>query len=150
MGTILCKEMKKLNQYINEKYLIDNSVKPVTYVDVKKYKKGIDSINEILRREKDMNYQMSIVTAYRNQNVNLDVATNNTKEKLIICRWICSILIEWDKGIKFFTKEILFRGIFDDINILHAFIVDRYNNLSFDTPIKQHYKHYLELYNIDV
>lgn len=151
MGTILCKEMKKLNQYINEKYLIDNSVKSTTYVDVKKYKKVIDSINSILREPKiDIDYQISVVTAFKNRNVNLDNVSFNTKEKLIICRWVCSVLIEWDEGIKFFAKEILFRVIFDDINILHAFIIDRYNNLIFDSPLKRHYKHYLELYNIEV
>ena len=75
--------MKKLNQYINEKYLIDNDVKS-NYIDVDKYEKEIDTIYSIIMNNNQFPLYIDTLKAYKRQNISMEKSIESYKENKYI------------------------------------------------------------------
>lgn len=140
--------MKQIAQYINEKYLIDADTKS-NYIDVDKYEKEIDTIYSIIMNNNQFPLYIDTLKAYKRQNISMEKSIESYKENKLICSWYAAIILEWNDAIETIAKEIDFRKIFD-IEALHAFIIERYETLKFDSTWKHRYKNYAKIYNIDL
>ena len=139
--------MKQIVQYINEKYLIDTDTK--YNIDIEKYKNEVKSIFTIIYLEKDWKQHEDVLKACKRQNVDIDKMIKHLAANKLVCRWFAAIVLEWDEAIQKIAKEIEFRKIFD-IEVLHAFIIKRYEQLKYEKEWKEHFENYFKLYDLDI
>ena len=90
-------------------------------------------------------------TGYMKKGSKPSILINHIKDnKKLMNRWFCAIKLEWDDAIKQFGEAVADRCEFTQEQ-LHGYILKLYNNLknSRYTELRDKYKHYLNLYNIE-
>ena len=142
--------MKQLNNYIQEKLIINKNLKApkiqlrdVSGVNYLNVQKEIDSISW-----RDIKEHLEKIRYYKNKNSNPQRLVNSIKSKnKLVVRWYLAVGEDWLECAKIFKQAIIDRGYFTE-DELDAYILKRYNSYSNTNETKEIYAKYLDEYKI--
>lgn len=144
--------MKSLHDLVYEKLIINNTAKIKSKENINEIDPAVKNRIENLMYEKSpsaSHKHMIKMEGYMKKGSKPKILVNTIKDLTkLINRWYCGIQLDWNEAIKTFGDAIIART---DLTLdnLHAFILDKYKKSSNLSASKEHFKNYLDLYNIN-